>query len=141
MDALEEGLRFLEGKRDQLNAAIATIRQYLGAPLGVAEGWAPTPPSALKNPEPWTQPKEPKRSGPHRTPNGVPNDRERAIVRIMRANGNVSTGKELRDRMPREEGMDDEEHSSMVRNTLTKMRVKGLVGRTGDTWSLTNGGE
>lgn len=62
--------------------------------------------------------------------------REQAILRIMRANGNVATFREVKARMPREQGQSDEQREDAVRNTMQRMKNNGVLGRTGQTWSI-----
>lgn len=70
-----------------------------------------------------------------KTSTGELNPRELDVLAIMRRNGGVATTKELRKHMKRE-FPNDEQHETMVRNTMTKLRYGGHVGRTGDTWSI-----
>lgn len=47
---------------------------------------------------------------------------------------------QLRDYLPKLAEHTADQHENAVRNTLTWARAKGLVGRTGQTWSLTDAG-
>jgi len=59
-----------------------------------------------------------------------------AVLRFLRANNGLGTSKQLRAAMPSEPGLNDAQREDAYQNTMTKLRVKGLVARTGDTWSL-----
>lgn len=69
-----------------------------------------------------------RRPGPTQQPESVAQDD--AIVMALRKRGGVATGRELRTDLK----VDDD---TAFQQRLTRLRLKGIIGRTGLTWSLT----
>ncbi len=75
---------------------------------------------------------------------GVPTSENRAlsqarmdaVLKALRMNGGVSTSKQLRAVMPKEPTLTEKQRAAAFSNTMTRLKGKGVVGRTGDTYSL-----
>lgn len=68
------------------------------------------------------------------TPAGS-SDREEAVLRQLRRNSGVATGKELRAAL-----RITEDDNKAFQNALTRLKGKGAIARTGQTWSLVGAG-
>jgi hypothetical protein len=66
--------------------------------------------------------------------------RSDAVVAFLRRNAGVATSKALRAAMPSEPQLTDEQRTRAFSNTLTRLKAKKILGRTGDTWSLVGRG-
>lgn len=74
---------------------------------------------------------------PPRLSQGVPNVRERALLTFLRLGAGFASSKELRKAMPHEPDLTTpKQRGDAFRNTVYKLKQKGQIGRTGDTWSL-----
>ncbi len=63
-----------------------------------------------------------------------------AVLSFLRKHNGVARFKELIAVMPKEPGQSDAQRESGCRNAVQRLRVKGVIGRTGDTWSLAGAG-
>src|SRR6185369_14620275 len=59
-----------------------------------------------------------------------------AILAALKRNDGLGTSKVLRAAMPKEPGLNEEQRDDAYRNTMTRLKSRGLINRTGDTWSL-----
>lgn len=77
------------------------------------------------------------RSLPKREATDLVKAREDAILTGLKRQGGMATSKVLRAMMPKESELNDDQRDAAYRNTLTKLKQRGVIGRTGDTWSTT----
>lgn len=66
--------------------------------------------------------------------------REDAIMSLLHRNDGVATSAMLRKAMPKEPDLTEEQRDAAYRNTMSKLKHRGVLGRTGDTWSLVGRG-
>jgi len=135
---LQAALAELTAKRDALNGVIATLQDFLGATAGAVV--TPPPPSnalmkVRKAPRqsPPARVTKPAQTGPRADTAAA---REEAILTALKRNDGVASSKILRAAMPKEPKLDDDQRTAAYRNCLHRLKVKGLIDRTGDTWSL-----
>lgn len=62
--------------------------------------------------------------------------REAAVLGALKRSGGMAMGRDLLAAFVREPGWDEGQRKGAFRNTMTKLKAKGIVGRTGETWSL-----
>ncbi len=64
------------------------------------------------------------------------NVRQNAVLDYLKRHDGIATRTVLKAAMPKEPGLNDEQRDAAYRNTMTRLKAKGLIDRTGDTWSL-----
>lgn len=65
--------------------------------------------------------------------------RDEALLVALRRNGGVGTAKELRKAIA-SKGLTEEQVGKAVANSMYRLKQRGLVDRTGHTWSLSGAG-
>lgn len=140
---LQAALDELTAKRNALNDLIVALQDVIGI-AGQSLVTLPAPISA--------RPARPRRVKAVRKPAKVakvrqsspPSDaamaREQAILTTLKRNDGVASSKLLRAGMPKEAGLTDDQRTAAYRNCLHRLKVKGMIDRTGDTWSLVGAG-
>ena len=125
----------LRARRDAIDHAIATLESLINQPFRPATVTAPPPRPAKPTPV-QRQPKT--RITRAATAIGVDRHvaaRDEAILTALKRLGMTRRDK-LITCMPKEPGRSEEQRQVAFRNTLTRLKVKGLIDRTGDIWSL-----
>ena len=130
-------------KRDALTTLIDALQVLIGDTPAPTP--APAPASALPPPMGARSP-QPRRKAASRPPASKPTTptaaadvveaRDAAIRTALKRNDGLATSKLLRAAMPKEPSMNDEQRDDAFRNTMTRLKRKGEIDRTGDTWSL-----
>lgn len=130
-EPIQAALAALQQKRDEIDAAIAALQVVIGHDDTSVEPVRETP-----------TPERRKVSKPRqvvtrtRSTGGAQQAYEDAILKHLRRHGGVAMGKELRAAMPKVDGLDDEKRAKALQNALYRLKVKGEIARTGQTWSL-----
>jgi hypothetical protein len=153
MNAVAAAIVELQGKRASLVHELTVIEQAIevlervAPPVHIA---AQTIQRPIGDDEPANEPNEP--DEPAAAPAARPAqtmaerfgqrkpERSDAILKFLRSNNGLGTNAQLRKAMPKEPGLTDDQRDMAFRNTMTKLRTKGLVARTGQTWSLVGAG-
>jgi hypothetical protein len=68
--------------------------------------------------------------------------RDAEILRLINVNNGVATMSELRARFPKRDpaAADEHQRDEALRNSLLRLKARGLIARTADTWSLVGAG-
>jgi hypothetical protein len=135
---LQAALDELTARRDALNGVIATLQEVLGT-VSQTPTAPSTPPSRRvtaakpRRQSPPARVTKPTQVGPRAE---LAAARDQAILSALKRNDGLGTSKLLQAAMPKEPGLNAEQKDDAYRNTMTRLKNKGLIGRTGDTWSL-----
>ena len=130
-------------KRDAWDRVIDALKAVMSIPASTGAG--SQSPAALPPPM-GARPPQPRRKAASRPPASKPTTptaaadvveaRDAAIRTALKRNDGLATSKLLRAAMPKEPSMNDEQRDDAFRNTMTRLKRKGEIDRTGDTWSL-----
>lgn len=144
--SLQTAREALEGRRVALVEAIAVLDRLLEtdeppatvAPARVARVSKLATPTRAK-----TKARRPgaavRTSG--KAPRSEPTiERDEAILDALRRNDGMAVARDLQRAMPKESGLTDEQRDAAYRNSMSRLKARGLIGRTGDTWSLVGRG-
>ena len=134
-------------KRDQLDAVIAALTTLIGdgssaAVVAAADRARPrgsAPPKSARRqrvsrPTVKVSTRTARKVIPAASEATAP--RDAAILDYLKLHDGIATRKLLKAAMPKEVGLSEEQRQAAYRNTMSRLKAKGLVDRTGDTWSM-----
>lgn len=145
---LQAALVELTAKRDTLNGIILALEGVIGT---VAQPLVTLPPPmgarpARKSkgirhrpaliPRPRSTKGQPRPPSTSSTSAALAAARDAAILKCLERTEGIAKFSLLKAAMPKEPDLDAAQQDDAYRNTMTRLKKKGLIGRTGDVWSL-----